>query len=238
MAQGIDPPGAARWQDDRVTAPATRLVLIRHGHAQAAVDGIVAGHRACRGLSELGKRQVEALRVRLSRTRELRADALYTSVLPRAIETAEALAAALGSSGPMRDCDLCELHPGEADGMPWDAFWREHGFDMRSEPERPMSPGGESLAGFQRRVEQRLAEIVRAHRGESVVIVCHGGVISAASLAFMEHGYDRVRPFRLDPENASITEWARPAGEDRDAPWLLVRYNDAGHLHGLDGHGT
>jgi probable phosphoglycerate mutase len=213
----------------------TRLALIRHGHAQAAVDGLVAGHRTCRGLSELGRRQAEALRDRLARTGELRADALYTSLLPRAIETAELLASALGSLEAVRDCDLCELHPGEADGMEWEAFWREHGFDMRAEPERPMSPGGESLAGFQRRVERRLAALVRDHSGETVVVVCHGGVISATTLALMEHAMHRERPFRLEPENTSITEWMRPRVDDEDARWLLARYNDASHVRGLSG---
>jgi broad specificity phosphatase PhoE len=97
-----------------------------------------------------------------------------------------------------------------------------------------MSPGGESLAGFQRRVESRLARLLRDHPGQTTVVVSHGGVISATTLALMTLGMDRPRPFRLDPENTSITEWARPGGAGEDAPWLLVRYNDASHLSGLE----
>ncbi len=216
-----------------VSGSFTRLVLIRHAHAQAALDGVVAGHLTCRGLSPLGRRQAEALRDRLAGSRELRADSLYASVLPRAIETAEIVAVALGLPTVFRDCELCELHPGEADGVAWEAFRKQYGFDMRAEPERPMSPGGESLAGFQRRVEQRLARVVREHRGQTTVIVSHGGVISASTLALMAHGIHRPRPFRLDPENTSITEWARPDDDGDDAPWLLVRYNDSSHLNGL-----
>ena len=77
------PPG------DSVTM--TRLVLIRHGEAQSAIDGVVGGPLGCTGLSELGRRQADALAARLVRTGELAgAVALYASTLPRAIETSRA----------------------------------------------------------------------------------------------------------------------------------------------------
>ncbi len=212
----------------RVSKRVTRLVFIRHGHAQAAIDDIVAGHRGCRGLTDRGREQATALRDRLFETRELHADVLLTSKLPRAIETAEILAPALGDLVPQRDCDLCELHPGECDGLRWEEYRRRYGFDMRIEPERPMSPGGESLATFQVRVERCLRRLVHEHSGQVCVLVSHGGVVSAATLAFLDHGLNRERSFRLEPSNTSITEWLRPA--DEDAPWLLVRYNDCGHL--------
>ena len=58
--------------------------------------GGVRGPDRVPGLTERGRRQVEALGDRLAPTGELAgADALYASVLPRAIETAELLAPAL-----------------------------------------------------------------------------------------------------------------------------------------------
>ncbi|HEY3844167.1 MAG TPA: phosphoglycerate mutase family protein, partial [Acidimicrobiales bacterium] len=71
---------------------ATRVVLVRHGEAVCNVNGVVGGMRGCRGLTELGRAQVLALRERLIRTGELKgAGALYSSTLPRAIETAALL---------------------------------------------------------------------------------------------------------------------------------------------------
>jgi probable phosphoglycerate mutase len=218
----------------------TRLILIRHGHAQAALDGVVAGHNACRGLSPSGTRQAERLRDRLAATGEVEADVLVTSILPRAIETAAVIAPALGLPEAAQDCDLCELHPGEADGLAWPVYRERYGFDMRAEPERPMSPGGDSLSSFQARVDRRIAELAAEHEGKTIVIVCHGGVISAATHGLIgSGGLHGFRPFYLDPENTSITEWRRlAAGADapRDpamggnVPWHLVRFNDAAHL--------
>src|SRR4051794_30023408 len=98
--------------------PETRLLLVRHGAAKAADTGVIAGIEGCTGLSDLGRRQAEALRDRLSAA-PIQVDVVRTSLLPRAIETAEIIAPALGGHlGPAeRDCDLCELHPGACDGM-------------------------------------------------------------------------------------------------------------------------
>lgn len=214
----------------RVTDPVTRLVFIRHAEPHASVDGIVAGHTGCHGLTERGRAQAEALRDRLLETGELQADVLLTSLLPRAIETAELLTPALGDIAA-RDCDLCELHPGECDGVSWEEYRRRYAFDMLAEPDRPMSPGGESLAAFQTRVERRVSDLAAEHVGRTSVLVCHGGVISAATLAFLEHAMHGKRPFRLEPSYTSITEWVRI--ESGSTNWLLVRYNDSAHLSGL-----
>ena len=116
-------------------------MLIRHGESMAMVDSVVAGHEGCRGLSDRGRRQVEALRDRLAATGEVRADALVASVLPRAIETAEILAPALGGLPVEQDCDVCEQHPGEGDGLRWEEFEAKYrpeaGASTRTSPSLP-----------------------------------------------------------------------------------------------------
>ncbi len=67
----------------------TRLFLVRHGESVAQEQGFLSGHDTCKGLSATGRAQVESLRDRLVATGELGAvDAVYTSILPRAIESA------------------------------------------------------------------------------------------------------------------------------------------------------
>jgi probable phosphoglycerate mutase len=211
----------------------TRLVLIRHGESRAAVDRVVGGHLGCRGLAELGVLQASALAARLSATGELgKVDALVASVLPRAVETARLIAPALGwpADDIRLDCDFCELHPGECDGMRWEDFQAAYGNpDMGRNPYVPLSPRGESLAEFHLRAGRALTQLVDAHRGQTVVLACHGGVISASVVTFF--GLPVVgRLVELSPINTSITEWSfPPAGRPE-----LVRYNDAAHLAGMD----
>src|SRR6476646_5481804 len=99
----------------------TRVFVIRHGESQAQAAQILSGHDTCTGLTDLGRAQVGALNARLLRTGELgRVDAVYTSVLPRARETAAILAPALGGLEAHAECHWCEIHPGAAEGLDFD----------------------------------------------------------------------------------------------------------------------
>ena len=46
---------------DGERAKTARVVLVRHGEGRANVDGVIAGLSGCKGLTELGQRQVETL---------------------------------------------------------------------------------------------------------------------------------------------------------------------------------
>jgi len=204
----------------------TRLVLIRHGEAQTALDRVVGDHRGCTGLSEHGRRQAEALRDRLARTGELaEASALYASILPRAIETAEIIRPALGDLAVDTHCDLCEIHQGEADGITWEEFEEKYapGEWNQESQHRAWAPGGESWAEFTTRVGRHLWQLVRDHDEQTIVIACHGGVI-AASFQVLGN-LPMWRPFEMQAENTSLTEWVRDGGR-----WKLARYNDHAHL--------
>lgn len=216
---------------DGPEATATRLVLVRHGESQAQVDRVVGGPTGCTGLSARGVRQVEALRDRWDRI-GMRADALYASTLPRAVETAEILAPGLGIAVKTED-DLCEWRPGECDGMGWDEYVERYGVDVRAHPYMPLSPGGESLAGFLVRAGAALHGITRQHAGQTVVLACHGGIVEASMRAFMALPTQSSRAFDLHTENASVTEWDATGGPDEPLRWRLIRYGDAAHLEGV-----
>lgn len=214
----------------------TRLVLIRHGEAQSYVDGVIGGHTGCSGLSDLGRRQAQALHDRLARTGELDdVSVVYTSTLPRAIETAELVVPALSEHHrPDPVCDLCELHvDAELDGRPFSEFEESYEWPPTSNPYEPWAPGAEPWAEFVLRIGRELDRITREHRGESVAVVCHGGVIGAALTVFAE--LPLRQPFRLHIANTSITEWRLEPDLKGVERWTLSRFNDAGHLAGLDG---
>ena len=207
----------------------TRLVLVRHGESRAIIDEIVGGHEGCTGLTDTGRRQAEALRDRLARTHELDdAAAVYTSLLPRAIETAEIIAPAIGDGHRVeRDCDLCEIHPGEGDGLTWTEFGEKYGNDFGIEPWQPLAPGGESLADFNHRIGTTLFRLARDHRGETIVLVCHGGIVIGSMIEFLQlsrRGLDRAN---VHPTYTSLTEWVR---DDDTGRWALDRFNDHAHL--------
>lgn len=209
---------------------ATRLVLIRHGESRCNAEGVVGGHNGCTGLTETGFDQAWRLRDRLATTGELgSADAFYTSILPRAIQTAEVIAATVGggSVNLVKTCDLCELHPGAGDGLGWQEFEDRYGNpDWEVDPDIPMAPGGESWRGFVDRASKALEDIATSHPGSLVVVACHGGIIRASFAAFFPLA-SKYGSLRLPTAYTSMTEWVFD-----QSMWGLVRYNDIAQLGG------
>jgi probable phosphoglycerate mutase len=201
--------------------------VIRHGESQAQLAGILSGHDTCTGLSGLGRRQVAALRDRLVATGELGAvDAVYTSILPRARETASILRPALGDREAVAECDFCEIHAGAAEGMEYEEMRATYldGDERRDPYHRPI-PDGESWADLYHRVGGRLFRVAADHPGATVVVVGHGGTVGASFVAFGRTPMHQATDIVHTVANASITEWVAVDGH-----WRLERFNDAAHL--------
>lgn len=208
-----------------------RLILVRHGDAHAGLHGTIAGPRGCSGLTELGRRQAELLRDHIARSGAHRVDRLLASELPRAIETAEIIAPALGFDVVPRDCDLCEVHVGDADGTDWADYSSQFGaLDMEAEPTRVFAPGGDSWDSFHERVDALMARLASDHAGDTVMAVCHAGVIAATMR--LRLGMDPVAASHLRPTNTGLTEWHHDAAT---GAWSLRSYNVAVHLDAAHG---
>jgi len=206
----------------------TRLVLIRHGESNVTVNRVIGGHRSCSGLSDLGRRQADRLRERLAATGELAPDVLITSNFPRAIETAEAIAPAFDGISMGIDEGFGEHDPGpEIDGMTFDAYVDRFGAPNWTDPDVEIFPGGETISAFHARVGTALQSAIEAHRGATVIISCHGGVIDATFRQLLRAPI--TGGFELHTLNTSVTEFVSVASGD----WRLQRYNDVAHLHGL-----
>ncbi len=209
----------------------TRLTLIRHGESNVTVERILGGEKSCTGLSDLGRDQASALRDRLE-IEAMKVDALYASTMPRAIETAEIIKPALNVAELITDRELVEHRPGEADGKPYDELEELFGStDYYGRPHSSFASGAESLQRFHFRVSDALEAVIARHVGESVVIVCHGGVIDVAIRQLLD--LPRRGQFDLWTLNTSLTEFAVDDREEKRGRWALIRYNDHAHLAGL-----
>jgi probable phosphoglycerate mutase len=227
--------GGRRAGDKVPAVEPTRIVLIRHGESVAQERQIVAGHTGCQGLSERGRTEAAALRERLLVTGELTdAAGLYASVMARAMETAAIIAPAVGGREFVHDCDFCEHHPGDADGLSWTEANRLYPPSESWEPDVRRVPGAETWGEMSERVRRGIDTVAERHEGQTVVIVCHGGVIVHSMIRWLGLHPTALfgRRARLDPVNTSITEWrldtALPA--ERLGAVQLVRFNDHAHL--------
>ncbi len=199
----------------------SRLLLARHGQSVSNAVRRFQGAQDV-ALSELGARQAEALGWAI---RRLPIAAVYTSPLERARRTAEIAAAGLDVPLTPVD-DLRELSLGDWEGhtveeiraLPGDPYEQ-----WVRDPLACLPPGGEPLPAVQARVVSAMAGIAAAHpNGQQVLVVCHGGVISA----YLAHclGLPLSSIWRLTLSNGSITEVSPPS---------VRSVNSTRHLSGL-----
>jgi 2,3-bisphosphoglycerate-dependent phosphoglycerate mutase len=208
----------------------TELYIIRHGEAYSNIPPYsMGGEKSCKGLTERGFAQAEALAKRL-KTGEIAIDVLYASTLLRASQTAEYVSDALGL--PIQwERELHELRPGECDGMTYDEAREKYPtvtnfFDRLYQP---LSPGGESWADFLLRGSTILEQIVRAHQGKRIAVVAHGGIVEVSFMYLLGLGPQTRMRNAFHIRNTAITHWRQVAIHER-REWQLICHNDHAHL--------
>lgn len=174
--------------------PTTTLHFVRHGETEYNRQRIVQGRGIDAALNLTGCAQAAAIAQRLA---EVPLDAIYTSILRRAIETAEKIAT-LQETVPVHQLDdLQEMAWGIYEGQPaspetraafadMNARWRRGEFGFRVE-------GGESILDVQERGQRALDHIVAQHPGETVLVVTHGRFLRVIlSTLLDEYGLTRM----------------------------------------------
>ena len=153
----------------------TELLIVRHGETDWNAEFRFQGH-ADTPLNETGRAQARALAEELA---DVQADAIYSSDLSRARETAEILGERLGVPvTPLRE--LREIDVGSWQGLTRDeidarypgayAAWRQGETGWA---------GGETYDGLAERILPALRKVAREHPRGRVLIVAHGGTIRA-----------------------------------------------------------
>jgi broad specificity phosphatase PhoE len=171
----------------------TTIFLARHGESDWNAANRFQGHTD-RPLTERGREQARALADLVAREQ---IEALYTSPLRRAQETAEIVAARTG----LEPVSLPELR--EVDTGSWSGLSRPEvkarfpeGFE-RWVGGGAGWDGGETYEEMAERVLRGLRSIAEAHPGGRVLIVSHGGpirAIHAAADGVEIHEYRRLQP--------------------------------------------
>ncbi len=147
----------------------TTILLARHGETDWNVDRRVQGHSDT-PLNDTGREQAQALGEQLAGER---IDAVYSSDLVRAHETARAVAEPRGL-GVTAIRDLRERHFGRWEGLTDDEIF------ARFNPTPDAAWGdGETREEMAERVLDALRRIAATHPKGRVLVVSHGGPLRA-----------------------------------------------------------
>lgn len=178
---------------------AVHLYLMRHGQSHVNLTDLTAAHRDD-PLTDIGREQAEAAGRYVAS--DVRPTRIYCSTVARAAETADFVTRATGLAATPDD-RLREIGTASADASPIpEAELVPYVPDMWGtlRPYEPVTPGGESWMQFRARVGSFIEfllpaqdrrgdyEVAARTAGESVLIVCHAGVIEAVFEYVFEKG--------------------------------------------------
>ena len=159
----------------------TELLLVRHGETDWNRERRFQGH-ADPPLNDTGREQARELAEQLAGER---IDAVYTSDLRRARETAEIVASPLGAE-VVALRELREIDVGSWQGLTWPEIEERHPDGVRRwEVDGHGWDGGETYEELGERIVAVLTEIAARHPAQRVLVVGHGGTVRATR-AFVE----------------------------------------------------
>ncbi len=175
-------------------------------------------------LSPYGRKEANLV---AKRFKGLSFEAIYSSPLKRALETARIIA---GKKAKIQvEQDLREIALGDWEGKSLSQIRKKFGeaFDRWAiRPTRVPIPNGEDFKSFVRRVRKTLRSIEHRHKDGNVLVVCHGGVISTYVTFVLNLTPDDV--WCVTVKNGSVT-----IVEVKDGMRRLVTFNDISHLISL-----
>src|SRR6478609_10454512 len=202
----------------------TLLLLVRHG--ETPTTGMVLPGRAPGlHLSDRGRAQADRVAERLS---GLSVDALYSSPLERACETAEPTAARTGL-GVNHDEGLLECDFGEWTGAAIAELaalpeWQT----VQHSPSAFRFPDGESFPEMQARIVGAIEALCASHAGGVVVCFSHAAPIKAAVAYALGTPLDLFQRIVISPGSVSAMSFVK--GQD---PAVLMVNSTAEPLSGL-----
>jgi probable phosphoglycerate mutase len=166
------------------------LILIRHGLPERSAETDDPP------LSAEGREQARRVACWLAGEA---IDAVYSSPMRRAVQTAEPFAQAAGHEVRLHE-GVVEFDRGSGTYVPLEVLKRE---DYAAWQAFVASGAGEDIAQFQTMVVAALEEIIEANQGRRAAVFCHGGVINVWTAhvlgmrprLFFEPGYSSVHRY-------------------------------------------
>jgi 2,3-bisphosphoglycerate-dependent phosphoglycerate mutase len=211
------------------------VYFVRHGESNSNVDGIHRGSEAV--LTETGRRQADVVARRMQ---DVGIDALIASPFPRAVQTAEAIAATCGMIIQENELFGERRRPSAVVGkarddadirsIMHDVFIGYASGDHRHSDE-------ENFNDLKARAESAL-EFLEQYESERICVVTHGLFMRVLAIAALKSDFDgkdlqaALTGFRTS--NTGISHFVLVDDSDHGgARWQIEQWNDSAHLGNL-----
>ncbi len=205
----------------------TKILLVRHGQSEANVAGIFTGHSGY-PLSKLGHEQAARTAEYIKKTYQV--DAVYSSDLPRAFQTAEYTALAFGLP-VTTDARFREINGGDWERQPFEqleSLYPEEYLQWRADVGNACPANGESVMELADRVFCGLQAVAEANPGKCVVVATHATPVRA--MIWKASGTPAREMQTLSwGGNCAVSEF-----DFADGKLTAVQVNYVGHLAGIE----
>jgi len=198
------------------------IILIRHGETVGNREGLFRGQRDF-SLNENGMLQAKALAEELG---PWKIEAIYSSPLSRATQTARLLAKSRGLP-VIEEAGFTDIRLGDWEGRSKreveeaePELWKI----WISQPERLEREGAETLAQVQERAYRALERIVRQQGGKMIAVISHRAVLKALIARCLGIAEPYFWKIHLDTASYSLLEHTVERG------YMLTLLNQTCHL--------
>lgn len=201
-----------------------KIILVRHGETDWNRHEVFRGQIDV-PLNQNGLKQARALGDAL---KGQKLDAIYSSPLSRAVQTAEEIAKFQNLNVDVEDGFL-DLSYGEWQGVSHEEVKARHPELDKKWHEQPhllRFPGGESLDDVRERSMNALKRIASKHPDDTIVLVAHRVVNKVVLCAVLD--LDNSYFWRIRQDTCCINIF-----EDAEIGYVLHRLNDTCHLEDL-----
>ena len=199
-----------------------RLILIRHGETAWNREKKVQGVSDI-SLNETGVRQAHRLALSL---KDEKINAIYTSPLKRAYDTARIIGQFHGASIYV-ESGLMEMNPGDFEGLHFHELrdqYKDFLAQWMVDPAFVRMPNGETLSELQGRAWPVMEYILNKTR--NALVVSHNFTIAAVLCKIRNIGLSEFRSTCVDIASKTIIDCA-------DGKFHFEKFNDVGHLETL-----
>lgn len=205
--------------------PKTTIILVRHGQSEANLSDTFAGHSGY-SLTPLGREQAARTAEYIKKTYPV--DAVYSSDLPRAFQTAEYTARAFGL--PITtDAHFREICAGDWEGVHFDQLTQQYPKEFavwQNDIGNARCPNGESVTEVIERVYNGLLGI--ADKGKCIVVATHATPLRSVLWKAADNADLDIQTISWG-SNCAISEFTL-----EDGKLTPVRVNFVEHLEGVE----
>jgi len=200
-----------------------RLILVRHGQTLWNREKRAQGISDVE-LSNRGRAQADSLARSL---RDERIDAIVSSPLKRALQTAEAINR-FHHLAIKHEEDLMELNMGDFEGIVFQEMRDKHGEFLERwirDPASVAMPGGESLSELQERAWNAVERVIA--RPGTTLLASHNFTIMTILCRIRDMELSHIRKVHVDVASKTLVEFENGRGN-------VIIFNDIDHLAGCE----